>query len=336
MQWGSKGRTNRNQKSRLGIWAGIAMMSAGFLLLAAVGLYYGYGVYARSQLDTLNFAVEPASQSVLVSDRLAPETTSPEQPVAHSPSKPGAGLGMPAVPVRPQPDPAAPNTVGPPAQSASEEPELAAFPLSSYASIYPAVQIHPKYWNQPIWASGEPYHYSPNTGRTLPDGFQAVSPVEDAMPRGTLTSATHITIPAIGVDSDVEGLQIINLGDSRAYETPDNIVGHIPQSANPGELGNVWFFGHLESPIQGEGNVFHRLPDIPEMLRNGDDVYVTVENEAGQAFLYKASRTQVVHQDDLRMYTSDSATLTLVACVPRLVYDHRILVTADLVGVKGS
>ena len=49
--------------------------------------------------------------------------------------------------------------------------------------------------------------------------------------------------------------------------------------------------------------------------------------------LYQVTETAVVHQDDLHLYGSDEATITLVSCVPRLVYDHRLLVTAKLVGV---
>ena len=43
----------------------------------------------------------------------------------------------------------------------------------------------------------------------------------------------------------------------------------------------------------------------------------------------------LVHKDDLRLYDSDEAAVTLVTCYPRLRYDHRFVVTATLVGVKG-
>ena len=110
-------------------------------------------------------------------------------------------------------------------------------------------------------------------------------------------------------------------------------MGHIPETPNPGEGGNGWFFGHLESPFKGEGSVFRRLPEVPELLRNGDPVYVRLEREDIE-FLYQVTATQVVHQSELRLYGSREATITLVSCVPRLVYDHRLLVTAKLVGVK--
>ena len=210
-------------------------------------------------------------------------------------------------------------------------------PASSYTSLYPATHIHPKFWAQPLWSGGEPYTYSPaNPGIDLPDGFRAVSASDDALRRGQGAPTSRIAIPLIDVDSETKELAILNLGDSRAYETPKHVVGHIPQSPNPGEIGNAWYFGHLESPIRGEGNVFQRLPEIPDLLRDGDDVFVELESGDGRAFLYKTIRTEVVHQDELELYPSQLAQITLVACVPRLVYDHRIVVTAELVGIKDS
>ena len=221
-----------------------------------------------------------------------------------------------------------------PQQGGTSGGALTPLPPASFAALYPATRIHPKFWAQPLWASPEPYLYAaadPGTG--LPPGFRAASARGDALARGEGALTTRIAIPLIGVDSAISELAILNVGDSRAYETPKNLVGHIPQSPNPGELGNAWYFGHLESPIRGEGSVFKRLPEIPDLLRDGDDVFVELDAEDGRTYLYKVSRTEVMHQDELRLYDADTAQLTLVACVPRLVYDHRIVVTAELVGV---
>ena len=171
----------------------------------------------------------------------------------------------------------------------------------------------------------------------LPEGFVPASADDYRRFVAPKSLATRLSIPSIGVDSGVKELSIINLGDSRLYETPKNTVGHIPETADPGELGNGWFFGHLESPLRGEGNVFRRLPEIPELLRHYAEVgegsvYVVLESESGQ-FLYEAVATEVVHADDLRVYDTDGVYITLVTCVPRLDYTHRLLVTARLVGV---
>ena len=222
-----------------------------------------------------------------------------------------------------------------PQQGATAGDALPPLPPASFAALYPATRIHPKFWAQPLWASPEPYLYAAadGDGAGLPAGFRAASARGDALARGEGALTTRIAIPLIGVDSAISELAILDVGNSREYETPKNLVGHIPQSPNPGELGNAWYFGHLESPIKGEGSVFKRLPEIPDLLRDGDDVFVELDAEDGRTYLYKVSRTEVMHQDELRLYDADSAQLTLVACVPRLVYDHRIVVTAELVGV---
>ena len=200
----------------------------------------------------------------------------------------------------------------------------------TYNVIYPGYQMHPKYWDRPWEAGADEYSYGVVKH---PDGYLSVSSAGGAQ-RGESPVASEIRIPSINVDSKIKTLEIIDIGDSRQYETPKHIVGRIPNTSNPGELGNGWLFGHLESPIRGEGNVFQRLPEIPALLSAGDPVYVSLLNEDGDEFLYQVTATKVVHQDDMALYDSEDATITLVACVPRLVYDHRLLVTGKLVGMK--
>lgn len=312
---------------RLGRTLGIAMVISGAILLTLISGYYAYTASARSQLEELNFVV---AQSTQAAPAILPE--SPQATVAN----PAESVAIPS-----EGDKPTTNSVGVeeptnpliPAESANQQ--VSSRPAESYSALYPAIYIHPKFWAQPLWAGGEPYAYNPaSPDTTLPGGFRAVSATDDALRRGDGSRTSRIAIPLINVDSGIQELEILNLGDSRAYETPKHLVGHIPQSPNPGELGNAWYFGHLESPIKGEGNVFHRLPEIPELLRDGDDVFVELESVDGRIFLYKTTRTEVMHEDDLELYSSDTAQLTLVACVPRLVYDHRIVVTAELVGIK--
>ena len=332
--------------------AGIGSILLGAVLLVVVGLYYGIGLYSSSQLDELTASIEgpvslpelppgtPQIHGALMPDGSFKPIETVVKDVQSFVDSGGTLVGAlaetatPALPViRPV------RTVYPDvAASASAEVETATVDtapvdvgvlVSGYNAIYPGYLIHPKDWAEPTWSKTEDYTF----GEVLrPDGYVALSP-DDGLARGRGMPASRITIPALAVDSVVEDLGIINLGDSSAYETPKNIVGRIPETSNPGEQGNGWFFGHLESPIKGEGNVFTRLPEIPKMLQNGDPVYVSILSDDGE-YLYQVTATQVVHQDDLRLYETDAATITLVACVPRLVYDHRILVTGELVGVK--
>jgi len=343
---------------------GVGMITIGAVVLIGVGWYYGYGLYGSSKLGELNVAIvgpvslpELPPETTQIHGALMPDgsfkpintvVTSPDAffesggvPVnteaAQIPSRQVAQI-RPVRTVYPEPEsrpveavPASPTVTEPVAELAAVEvvPPDAEVLVSSYNAIYPGFQIHPKYWGDPLWAGTDPYTYG-EVGR--PDGFVALS-AADGLARGLGAQAREIRIPAIGVDSAVKDLAVIDLGDSSTYETPNNVVGRIPTTAQAGETGNAWFFGHLESPIKGEGNVFQNLPQIPGMLKNGDPVYISIVTDDGE-YLYQVTETEVVYQDDLRLSDSDDSTITLVACVPRLKYDYRLLVTGKLVGVK--
>ena len=200
-----------------------------------------------------------------------------------------------------------------------------AFPDPAAQRLFPGESIPFQDWAYP-WAAEPPLPaYDPLTDGFLPTGPGAAF--------GSLSPATRVSIPAIDLDSDIGELAILDLGDYRAYETPKNVVGHIAESANPGEAGNIWLFGHLESLIRGEGSIFRNLPKIPGLLREGERVYITLETPAGE-YLYKAGITDVLHASELNLYQEAQPTLTLVTCVPTLKYNQRLLVTADLVGFR--
>ena len=323
-------RVGVRRQGRSGLRTGVASVAMGLLLLTGVGAYYGYGAYARSQLDELDAAIDgpvslPPEAAKAGFLPVAPSEPRQSLPTDEAPSP--NFQAQPQIVASVEGSPPRSDTLSPAGQVAAEDDTSL---VSYYSTIYPGYQMHPKYWGQPLWAGADRYiRQEPG----LPDGYKSVLASDAVIPSGDKASARRIRIPAIAVDSTVDDLLILDLGDSRAYETPDNVVGHIPDTSNPGEVGNGWFFGHLESPLKGEGNVFKNLPKIPQLLRDGDPVYITIESDDGE-FLYQATQATIVYRDDLRLYDSDDASITLVACVPRLVYDHRLLVTAKLVGVK--
>jgi sortase (surface protein transpeptidase) len=149
-----------------------------------------------------------------------------------------------------------------------------------------------------------------------------------------LGPATRIRIPVLNIDTAVKELAVIRTADSSAWETPKHIVGHIPTTPVPGSDGQGWYFGHLESPIRGEGNVFQRLPEIVKLLERDDSlpIYIFLESE-DRKFVYQVYRTEGMPQEELRISDSGIDDITLVTCTPRFVYDQRLLVTAALVGV---
>ena len=325
------------------------LLVTGAVLLSAGIAYYVYAAKARSDLGNLEFAVtppaalEPAASVQLPSSSAAIETSGPsiqqqQAFVVPRATDPHPILESPAFDVEP---PGPVDVTAPPVIEPEPVAPLVSDSAISALRLYPAEAIRPSYWENPL--EYEPPSYVESS---MIQGFRAIDPGSIA-PMGTLSAPTGIHIPSIGVDTDVDGLQILDLGDSRAYETPKHVVGHIPQSSNPGEAGSVWLFGHLESPIAGEGNVFYNLPKIPDLLRQGEDVYTVVES-GGTDYLYKITEAFVVHADDLRLDYSylqsikpeyahldpGGSNVHLVACVPRFVYDSRLVVSGTLVGIR--
>ena len=295
--------------------AGFSTIGLGLLLLAAVGGYYAYTLYAHSELGKLVASTEP------------PVSLPPEA------AKKGFVEVASDVDGDSEPDGEVSSTSG----KVTEPQDIQGADASIFTllAVYGEAQtggwMHPKYWAEPMWAGSDLLLI---VETQLPPEYKPPSASELVLAeRGRRSHAHTILIPLIGVDSDVKELQVLDLGDNRAYETPDNVVGHIPSTSNPGELGSGWFFGHLESPLRGEGDVFARLPGIPDLLRAGEPVYITLKSPDGD-FLYQVTDTRKVHEDDFRLFDEDGSSIVLVSCVPRLVYDHRLLVIAKLIGVK--
>ena len=197
---------------------------------------------------------------------------------------------------------------------------------ASNVSLFPGKAISAESWDD---LSGYEPAYFRETA--LLDGFSPVS--EYGVTISNIQPSTRILVPSIGVDSPISELSILDLGDNRSYESPDNTVGHIPESADAGEQGTSWFFGHTESPISREGSVFFNLQKVPEKLRNGEDVYIITDNGVNQ-FLYRATSTKVVHHNDLRLDATPGANINLVSSVPRFVYDHRLVVSGELIALR--
>ena len=285
------------RKRRFYSFSALFLIIVGLILLAGGVAYYLYSWQAHSKLHALNVAA-PATRTLQVPQELIDQ----RQPLDLDPTVDLASL--------------------------SQGESLRMSPSAIAAqTLYPGEVINPVFWSNPL--ASEPLVLPP-----LIEGFEPIDPAS-VPPKGTLASPTRLSIPAMGIDSTTSGLGILDLGDSRAYQTPKNVVGHIPETANAGEAGTSWFFGHLESPIRGEGSVFSDLPGIPKLLRQGVDVYTIVESSES-TFLYKLTSSEVVHQDDLKLHDTGEPSIALVTCVPRWVYDYRLVIIGELVGIKAA
>ena len=172
------------------------------------------------------------------------------------------------------------------------------------------------------------------TGPSLPEGFELID-FSGESPLTLVAPATQLSIPSLGIESSVVELSIVNLDDRRAYQTPSGAVGHIPETSDAGENGDGWFFGHMETPLISGGSVFSGLDEVPDMLTAGEEVQIITDN-GDEQFLYRVTGTRVVHEDDMTLAGDGGPNIHLVSCFPRLVYDHRLIVDAELIAKKSS
>ncbi|MCI0440659.1 MAG: hypothetical protein L0177_16235, partial [Chloroflexi bacterium] len=227
----------QSRYGRIGKAAGVALIAVGLTLLAGVGAFYGLGLYSSTQLDKLNAEVEgplALPDDTVIHGALLPDgsfagvkrVTDPNEIASFAPVSEPPKAASDAQ----EPATASTSVGGVPeaaASTPSAEPDAyAPFPVAQYASLYPGGLMHPKYWGQPMWAGTDPY---PTQKPARPDGFIPVSASDESLAART-PNASRIIIPSIGVDSVVGDLAIIDLGDSKSYETPNNLVGHIPGS----------------------------------------------------------------------------------------------------------
>ena len=145
---------------------------------------------------------------------------------------------------------------------------------------------------------------------------------------GTQPSATRLSIPSLGIDAksaslSVTGASVVN------YTSGTNPSGQSATSANPGERGAMWFFGSA-----GKGsNSFDGLTKAPDLLVDGEDVLLVVGN-GSQEYLYLGTHTDVIHSSALQLSSTDRATVHLVVPVPTGLYDHFLVLSGELVGMR--
>lgn len=214
-------------------------------------------------------------------------------------------------------------------EAAPDDPTVSV-PPELFASLHPGGSINPRYWSQPQWAGNLPFG-----GPQLPPGFVPVDPSDGSLSAFAGVGASEgkrMRIPAINLDATVDELELLDLGDSRQWSTPNRVVGHIPSTAKPGEPRLGWYFGHLDNFISNEGDIFRHLPRISDLIRY-DPVDIFIETEDAE-YVYRVTGTRQVHRDDLHLTDTNEAQIVLVTCWPFRVYDHRILVNASLIAVR--
>lgn len=304
----------------------MSLIVLGSLLLISSAAYFTYARISEAQLGRLEKKALPEASG-------GSSEVSWEEWSSKEAEKAGIlpiTYGKPEGTTTPSPDSAGPST-----QEQLEEKEQEPVPVEVLVPLGPPLSgvrlplgtsITPAYLPD---ISLEP---SPLTLPVVRIGEGGIKP--KLLPRslpviiGEFLPAKRIVIPSIKVDSGVVHLDVVWEEGVLVWETAKNAVGHHRGTPNPGQRGNSVMSGHKSSPIRGEGAVFHDLYKV----KPGDEVWIYTE---AYRFLYRVVELKIVKPEEVDVFASTPApTLTLITCEPDLVYSHRLIVTAKLVGAS--
>lgn len=145
---------------------------------------------------------------------------------------------------------------------------------------------------------------------------------EGSWPKNTLA------IPSLGVSAPV--VYVSGVGEEVFQAALQNGVVHYPGSSLPGEVGNVYIFGHSSDYAWSSGNyksVFALLPKI----KKGAEIKLT--NDKGFLYTYKVTEQFVVGPNDVQVLSQETGgkhILTLQTSYPVGTALRRYVVRAEL------
>lgn len=113
----------------------------------------------------------------------------------------------------------------------------------------------------------------------------------------------------------------VAIGEGVDMENLKYAVGHFPQTAMAGEVGNFCVAGHRSYTYS---EYFNRLDEITE----GDEIYV--QTKKGE-FRYKVYEKKVVEPSEYSVLNpTNDVTLTLITCTPIRSATHRLIIKGKI------
>lgn len=159
-----------------------------------------------------------------------------------------------------------------------------------------------------------------------------ISVVQEGSPTSTPAEPNQLAIKRLGIFAPVLYVDRKNETDFQA--ALKNGVVHYPGTAMPGELGNVYIFGHSSDYFWSKSpykTIFALLPEI----HVGDEIQLS--NASGTVFTYLVTGTKIVFPDDLTVLDQQGRTkklLTLQTSYPLGTALRRYLVFAEATSTR--
>lgn len=133
-----------------------------------------------------------------------------------------------------------------------------------------------------------------------------------------------IKIPKINIKKGVVETNSFNMN-------PDKYIGHYAGTALPGEVGNVFIYGHSVMPFFFKEDNYKTIFSNLHKLENDDVIEV---NYSGKTFKYKVFQKEILNPEDVKPLATitpaylNEKTISLMTCTPPGTTLKRLIVAA--------
>ena len=137
-------------------------------------------------------------------------------------------------------------------------------------------------------------------------------------------SDDRLIIPRLGINVPV--VDAVGLDNKDVMRDLETGVVHLPNTAYPGQVGNVFITGHSSYYPWAAGH-YKSVFVLLDKLQPGDKIALYRQ---GEKFIYQVASQRVVAVDDVSVLTqrSDQRKLTLMTCYPVGTNSQRLVIDA--------
>ncbi len=134
----------------------------------------------------------------------------------------------------------------------------------------------------------------------------------------------HLFIPKLALVAPISW----NIVENEIDKPLEKGLAHYAGTALPGQIGNVFVFGHSSNYWWNKGlykEIFANL----DQVQVGDKIYISYQNKV---YTYVINNKKVIYPNDISVLAqTPTKTLTLMTCVPVGTSLKRLVVTANQV-----
>jgi sortase A len=189
--------------------------------------------------------------------------------------------------------------------------------------ILVAVSVFGFFNSQLLSAKIEYYLYEKHKNTAMQDSQVVAKPVDKNAPPKIIINSINVNAPVIYDQTTVNEYNFL--------QALHNGVVHYPNTAFPGQVGNMVIFGHSSGQWWAPGD-YKFVFTLLDKVKLNDLIFVEYQ---GTRYIYRVYNTEVVSPTDLSVLNQGSRNiLTLITCTPVGTSTNRLIVRAQQIVPK--